>query len=485
MPDVKDAAFDVAIVGAGVVGSAIARELARYELRLSLIESGPDVGAGTSKANTAILHTGFDAQPGTLEARLVRRGYERMNELGPKLGIPIERIGAVLVAWNDTELAEFGSIEEKARANGYLDTRRLQADELYRCEPSLGPGALGGLEVPGESIVCTFTAPLAFATEAVANGTRLLLDSCVEGIGRDEAGDHVLDLGAGRRLRARWVVNAAGLNSDVIDRMLGHYRFTIVPRRGELIVFDKLGRPLLSHVLLPIPTKIGKGVLVAPTVYGNVMLGPTAEDIEDKIGTGSTALGIEGLLAKGRRIMPRLLEEEVTAIYAGLRAATEHSDYQLFADPAQRYACVGGIRSTGLTASLGIAEHVVGLLEQGGLRLVPRAELQTARMPNIGEAFVRPYQDPVAIERDAEYGRLVCHCERVSRGEIRDATRALIPARTVDGLRRRTRAQLGRCQGFFCAAQIHEILAEATGQDVEHLLGTPAETVSRGAGATG
>ena len=470
--------YDVAIVGAGVVGAAIARELSRYELDVALVEASADVGTGTSKANTAILHTGFDAKPGSLEARLVRRGYELLSAYGPEAGIPIEHIGALLVAWNDVEVSELDAIVEKARANGYEETRRLTAEELYAAEPHLGRGARAGLLVPGESIVCTFTTPLAYATQAVENGVRLFLESQVEGVGGGVSA-HVLDLGGGETLRARWVVNAAGLQSDRIDRMFGHDRFTVTPRRGELIVFDKFARALLSHTLLPVPTKMGKGVLVAPTVYGNVMLGPTAEDLEDRNATGSTTAGLAGLWAKGERILPELLEEEVTAIYAGLRAATEHSDYQLFAEIAQRYVCVGGIRSTGLTASMAIAEHVAGLLRDGGLALVEKESFRPVRMPNIGEAFRRPYQDGARIADDPEYGRIVCHCERVTRGEIRDASRAAIPARDVDGLRRRTRAGMGRCQGFFCAAEVDTLLAAETGRTLGAILELPSRRTGK------
>jgi glycerol-3-phosphate dehydrogenase len=475
---------DVAVIGAGVVGAAIARELTKYELKVALVEAGPDVGAGTSKASTAILHTGYDAKPGSLEARLVRRGWELFGDLSDELGIPVERTGAILVAWNPDEVAELEPIGEKAEANGYGAARPLDADELYAREPHLGPGALAGLEIPGEAVMCTFTAPLAFATQAVANDASLFLDSPVLAIGRSEAGEHILELPGDRRIVTRWVVNAAGLGSDAIDRMLGHDRFTITPRRGELIVFDKLARRLVSHILLPVPTKMGKGVLVAPTVYGNVMLGPTAEDVRSPNETDSTAAGIGALSAKGRRIMPSLLDEEVTATYAGLRAATEHSDYQLFLEADQRYVCVGGIRSTGLTASPAIAEHVARLIEGAGEPLRRRSSFRSIRMPNIGEARQRPYQDPAAIARDPRYGSIVCHCEHVTRGEVLDAVRAEIPARSVDGLRRRTRALMGRCQGFYCSAEVLQLLASESGTSVEALIrvpGEPSVTVKDGA----
>jgi len=465
----QSAFFDVAIIGAGVVGCAIARELARYRTNCILIEAASDVGTGTSKANTAVLHTGFDAKAGSVEARLVRRGYELLRAYGPATGIPIEPLGALLVAWDAEQLAALPSIAVNAAGNGYTATRQMPAGELYRQEPHLGPGALGALEVPGESIICPFTTPLAFATQAVANGVSLALDTPVQSV-RVEEGVHVLGTPRGE-LRARCLVNAAGLYADAIDGQLGHHNFMVTPRRGELIVFDKLARPLVNHILLPVPTKVTKGVLVSPTVFGNVVLGPTAEDIADKGATGSTAAGISALWERGKRILPGLMAEEVTALYAGLRAATEHSDYQIRFYPAQRYVCVGGIRSTGLSASMAIAEYVVEGLADAGLALHPKDDFRAVHMPNIGEAFLRPYQSNEAIAANPDYGCIVCHCERVTRGEILDATRAAIPARTLDGVRRRTRALFGRCQGFFCAAAVTHLVAEATGQPVTSLLG--------------
>ncbi|WP_248962160.1 FAD-dependent oxidoreductase [Sphaerisporangium perillae] len=451
------AVYDVVVVGAGVVGSAIARELSHHDLRVALIDAADDVGEGTSKANTAILHTGFDATPGTLESRLVRRGYELLKDYAAATGIPVEPLGALLVAWDAEQLAALPGLRAKAEANGYPLTRIIDADEVYRREPRLGPGALGALEVPGESIICPWTATLAYATEAVRAGVDLRLSTRVVDVvpGRDGT-PHEIHTGCGV-LRARHVVNAAGLWSDELDRRFGHQGFTVTPRRGELMVFDKLARPLVNHILLPVPTSRGKGVLVAPTVYGNVMLGPTAEDLDDKTDTGSSPEGLRFLREKGMKIMPELLREQVTAVYAGLRAATEHRDYQLRSHPEQRYVCVGGIRSTGLTASLAIAEHVMELLAEAGLQAGPGRESAPPRMPGIGEALPRPYQRACLIADDPDYGRVVCHCERVTRGEIRDAMHATVPPRTLDGLRRRTRALNGRCQGFYCGAEVRDL----------------------------
>jgi glycerol-3-phosphate dehydrogenase len=451
---------DVVIIGAGVAGTAIARTLAAYSLDIVLVDAAPDVGTGTSKANTAILHTGFDAKPGSLESRLLGRGSVLLRAYALAARIPVERTGALLVAWTADQMAALPGIEANARRNGYLAVRPLRAAELYAREPALGPGALGGLEIPDESIICPWTTPLAFATEAVAAGVRLLLSTRVTGVA-SAGGVHELTTTRGP-LRCRWVVNAAGLRSDEVDRTFGGGGFTIRPRRGELIVFDKLARTLLRSILLPVPTARTKGVLVAPTVYGNVLLGPTAEDVPDRSDVATTAAGLRSLLAAGRRILPGLAAEEITSTYAGLRAATEHSDYQIRVDAGQRYACAGGIRSTGLSASLGIAEHVAGLLEEAGLALKPRpgAASSPPVMPYIGEAGSRPYQDAAAIEADPAYGQIVCHCERVTRGEIRDALASPVPPADLGGLRRRTRAGNGRCQGFYCGAAVSRLLAE-------------------------
>ncbi|MFI9168990.1 FAD-dependent oxidoreductase [Streptomyces lincolnensis] len=450
--------YDVTVVGAGVVGSAVARELARHpELRVALVEAQDDVGQGTSKANTAILHTGFDAVPGSLEARLVREGARLLAAYAAESGIPVEPVGALLVAWDEEQHAALPGLLEKAERNHYRDARLLGPAELYAREPDLGPGALGALHVPGESIICPWTTTLAYATQAVRAGVDLHLNCRVERASRQD-GTHALRTTRGT-LRTRLLVNAAGLHADTLDRALGHDHFTVTPRRGQLLVFDKLARSLVRHILLPVPTALGKGVLVAPTVYGNVLLGPTAEDLDDKRDTGSTAEGLALLREKGGRILPALLDEEVTAVYAGLRAATEQDDYRITAHPEEGYVTVGGIRSTGLTASLAIASYVTGLLPGLG----PTRDLEPVRMPNLGEALPRPYQRPELIAADPEYGTLVCHCERVSRGEIRDALAATIPPAGLDGLRRRTRARAGRCQGFYCGAAVRALFEETRG----------------------
>jgi glycerol-3-phosphate dehydrogenase len=448
--------FDVAVVGGGAVGCAVARELSLRGAHCVLIEAGPDVGAGTSKANTAILHTGFDAKPGSIESRLVARGYELLSEYAARVGIPNARLGALMVAWTSEQNEALAGVRAKAAENGHRDTRLVELEELYAREPNIGSGAEGALEIPGEGLVCPFTATLAYATEALGAGCELILNAAVTDV-RPSGGGHEIDTARGP-VRAAHLVNAAGLRSDEVNAMLGHSNFRVTPRRGELIVFDKLARGLVNHVLLPVPTEKTKGVLVSPTVYGNLLLGPTADDVEDKTDRSTTATGLESLMEAGARILPRLENHEVTATYVGLRAATEHSDYQLTARPDQRYVCAGGIRSTGITGSLAIAEWVGEALADAGLDLDSEPAETSIRMPNIGEFGSRPYQEAERIAGDPDCGRIVCFCERVTRAEIDAALGSPIPPADADGLRRRTRALMGRCQGFFCGAEVASAL---------------------------
>ena len=290
---------DVVVVGGGIVGCAIARALAGTNLSVTLLEARDDVGDGTSKANTALLHTGYDASPGTLESRLVARGYELLGDYAEQTGIPVERTGALLVAWTDEERDALPGLKDKAERNFYHHCEIVTADEVYRRVPDLGPGVLAGLTVPGESIICTWTTNLALATDAVARGARLLRGARVTGA---VTGDGHTTLQTTRGdVRGRWVINAAGLGADYLDAEFGHHRFTVTPRRGELLVFDKLTRPMVPCIVLAVPSSRGKGVLVSPTIYGNVMVGPTSENLEDRTATGTSEEGFEFLLVQGPR----------------------------------------------------------------------------------------------------------------------------------------------------------------------------------------
>jgi len=449
--------YDVAVIGGGVVGCAIAMELSRYTCTVALVEAQKDIGAGTSKSNSAILHTGFDAPPGSLEATLVARGYQRFHRFSEQLGLPIGHTGAVLIAWNEEQLAALPGIMAKAAKNAVHDLRELRAAELYRLEPHLGKGALGGVMVPGESITCPFTPPLAFATNAVRNGTVLMRNAAITAVERKA--DHWLLVCGEQRIPARNIVNAAGLFSDAVDRLFNKSVFAVRPRKGEFLVFDKPMGRMIHHILLPVPTSRTKGVLLAPTVFGNLLLGPTAIDVDDKQDTSVTRASIHALMGTGRRILPSIEGEEVTTTYAGLRAATEHQDYQIHFYPDEHYVTVGGIRSTGLSASLGIGEYVAEhLIRKCGVPGGHKSKWTPHRAPPITNLAPRVCEDAARIASNAAYGAVVCHCEWVSRGEIEDALRADVPALDADGVKRRTRAMMGRCQGFNCSAHIQAMV---------------------------
>lgn len=451
--------FDIVVVGAGVVGAAIARELAALDISVGIVDKRCDVTDGTSKANTAILHTGYDASPGTLESQLVAKGYHLTAAFCDATGISYERTGAVLVAWNDEELENLPSLKDKAEKNGYMETYIVDADDVRSMMPNLGPNVRGGLVVPGESIIDAWSVPLGLATDAVNRGATFIRSTEITGVEvREDV--TVLHTTTGD-VTTRWVVNAAGLGTDVIDQMFGFDRIHNHPRRGELIVYDKLASRLIDRILLPVPSKLGKGVLVSPTIFGNVMLGPTAEDMEDRDDTSTTEKGFEFLLDKGRNLVPELLHEEVTATYAGLRAAHDLKDYLLDVDAGQRYVIAAGIRSTGLTSAMAVAEYVLDLMRNAGFGAATKSELpEPPQMPVLGERFTRPFEDDERICSDSEYGRVMCFCERVTRGEIRDALASTIPPGNLEGLRRRTRAMNGRCQGFFCGANVKELFEE-------------------------
>ena len=451
---------DVAIIGAGVVGTAVARELATRGCSVNIIEAKSDVGCGTSKANTAILHTGFDAMPHSFESRLVARGHDLLLDYATTSGIAVERINALMVAWNDEQLAQLDVVIEKSLANGHHEIERIDEQEVARLEPHLSDLACGWLVINGEFIIDPWSVPIAFAREALAHGAMFTNNAKVLSVEVDREVT-TLQTTAGP-LMARFVVNAAGLAGTQVDEMFTGHRFTVTPRRGELVVYDKLARRLVSRIILPVPQKHTKGVLLTPTVFGNLMVGPTADDIDDPTATGSTHDGVARVIAAAHRLLPALQNEEITAVYAGLRAATEESDYRLFTDPALRYICLGGIRSTGLSASMALAEEACERLIACGLSVrEPTTNSTSMRMPPLGERQRRPADDGEAC---------VCLCERVTSTEVIDACTAPIGATTLDGLRRRTRALNGKCQGFYCLAEVCALASRTTAIPVEQWL---------------
>ena len=441
--------FDSAVIGGGVVGLAILRRSAMAGLSCVLLERGADILSGASKGNSALLHTGFDAPSGSLELACMQAGYAEYLEIRERLNLPLVNSTALVVAWSGEEEAKLDGIVAKAHANGVSDVRPVDHAELRRLEPRLSSTAKSAVLVPGEHIIDAWSAPLAYAHQAIAHGAVILRNAEVTG-GDFSGGQWLLASTAGP-VTARTVINAAGNFGDLVEAIARPSPFTITPRLGQFVVFDKPAAKLVTAIILPVPTERTKGVVLFRTAFGNLAIGPTAEDVQEREVAATDTATLERLKARALEMLPSLEGIGVNAIYAGLRPASERKDYVIEALGGRNWITVGGIRSTGLTASLGIAQHVAGLYSThfGELPQAP-APIWTP-VPNLAEDRPRPYMDG---------GEIVCHCEWVTRGEIVAALEGPLPAGDLGGLKRRTRAMMGRCQGFNCSAHVEAMFRE-------------------------
>ncbi len=436
---------DIAVIGGGVVGCAVARRFALLGASVALLEKAPDILAGASKGNSALLHTGFDAPPGSLELALVQRGYHEYLAVRDELGLPLLETGAMVVAWSEAEAARLESLAAVASANGVTDTRLLSAAEVLARQPNLAPQARGALLVPGEHVIDPWSAPLAYLTQALAHGAKARFGAEVLAGTFDGKGWR-LETGRGV-LRARHVINCAGLYGDIVEqRCLGDASFAIRPRKGQFVVFDKPAARLFTTTLLPVPTERTKGVVLARTIFGNVLVGPTAEEQTDRGRASVDTAALKALVAKAVEMVPALAGMPVNAAYAGLRPASDTKEYRIRHEPDRHWVTLGGIRSTGLTSALGLAAHAADLVDGAWVR-APVSEPGRPTCPNLAEHLPRDWQTP-------GYGEIVCHCEMVTSREIEAAMASPLPPGDIGGLRRRTRAGMGRCQGFYCGAKL-------------------------------
>ncbi len=443
-----DTEFDAAIIGAGVIGCAIARRLTLEGWRVAILEKARDVLDGASKSNSAILHTGFDAPVGSLEQKCVVAGYAEYRAIHQRLNLPLIESGALVIAWNAEQESALPALMDQARANG-VDVTPLTATQTRTLEPALGPGVAAAFRVPQESLIDPWSAPHAYLLQAVENGATLLRDCAVTG-GHFDNGWY-LETTRGP-LRARVTINAAGLYGDHIDQMLTDATtFQIKPRKGQFIVYDKPASALATHILLPVPTAVTKGVVVCRTAYGNLLVGPTAEEQDDRENATLIPETLDALRMRGEQILPGLASQDITAIYAGLRPATQFKDYQISRDAARNYICVGGIRSTGLSSALGTAHYVHDLCA-AMVAATPLPDPTWPQMPNITEGPPRSCDQP-------DNGGIVCHCELVTRAEIAAALASPIAPQTLAGLKRMTRVTMGRCQGNYCNGDVAAMMA--------------------------
>ena len=444
--------FDVVVIGAGVVGCAVARRFTLQGAKVAIVEKARDILDGASKANSAILHTGFDAPPGSIELDCIRAGYGEYERIRGDLGLVQEKTGAFVVAWNEEEMAGLAAITAQAHENGVADVQMIDAKTLRHAEPNLSDRALGAVSVPQESIIDPWSAPYVYLRQALDNGAQVFLSCEVTG-GDFDGQEWRLATSAGT-LRTRAVINCAGLFGDTVDKtVLGQVEFQIKPRKGQFVVFDKAASALINAVILPVPTETTKGVVVFRTVFGNLVVGPTAEDQTSRTDTSCDTDTLSALIDDGVDKLPALADMPVTATYAGLRPASERKSYRIDATAQKHWITVGGIRSTGLSAALGIAHRVYDLYQQFGAAHVPIGNPSHPQATALAQSAPRDWQHP-------DHGEIVCHCELVTRREIETALRGPLAARSLGGLKRQTRATMGRCQGFYCAARLASLSAD-------------------------
>ena len=459
--------YDIIVIGAGVIGCAVARELSRYRARVLVIEKNTDVCEGTSKANSAIVHSGYDAKNGTLMARFNVRGNAMMDELCRELDVPFKRIGSLTVCTDKADLPKLEELRERGVKNGVPDLRIVERGELLEMEPNIADGVIAALYAPTAGIICPFKLTIALAENACVNGAEFMMDTQVTDISKSDGAWRVLTDKGGFTTRA--VVNAAGVYSDELNNMVSSRKLHITPRRGDYILLDRAAGGHVRHTVFQLPTKLGKGVLVTPTVHGNTIVGPTAFDVDDKEDTATTAQAISDILTKSAVSIKALPTRQVITSFSGLRA---HEDGHEFivgeAEGAEGFFNCAGIESPGLSSAPAIAEYVARLIRDK-YDLQAKDDFIATRRDVLDPKTLSVDERNELIRREPAYGTIVCRCESVTEGEIIDAIRRPMGARTLDGVKRRTRAGMGRCQAGFCSPKVMDILVRELGIGMEDI----------------
>lgn len=465
--------YDVIIIGAGVSGCAVARELSRMELKIAVLERASDVCEGTSKANSGIVHAGYDAVPGTLKAKLNLLGSRKMEELSRELDFSYRRNGSIVLCFDEKDMGKLEELKARGEENGVENLSIIGREELLALEPNVGDDAVAALYAPTGGIVCPFGLTIALAENAAENGVEFLFNTEVQGIEKKENGYLVCTMG--ENYEAKVVINAAGVYADKFHNMISNTKMEITPRKGEYLLYDKNVGNMVSHTLFQLPTKLGKGILVTPTVHGNLLTGPTALDIPDREGTETSRDGMEQVKEKAALSVKNIPGREVITSFAGLRAhitAMPKADTEVFeedfvigeVEDAPGFIDVAGIESPGLSCAPATGEYVADIVKEI-LKPAKKKNFMGTRkgIPNMANASDEERQR--LIKENPAYGNVICRCEMVTEGEILDAIRRPLGAKTTDGIKRRTRAGMGRCQSGFCNPKVVEILSAELGVD--------------------
>lgn len=452
--------YDVVIIGAGVIGAMTARTLTEYDLKICILEKENDVAMGATKANSAIVHAGFDAKPGSLKARLNVKGSEMMAEVAGELGVKYKNNGSLVIGFNEEDKKTIEELYERGRTNGVKNLKILNKEEVKELEENISDNVTAALYAPSGAIICPYELATAAIGNAMDNGVELKCNFCVSDIKEYDGGFEVVS--ERETVKTHFIVNAAGLYSDKIAGMIGDNSFSITPRRGEYILLDKECGDIVSHTIFRTPSEMGKGILVSPTVDNNLLLGPTSEDIEDKENKETTKTGLDRVMKEAAENVDGIMLGKTITSFCGLRATGSTGDF-IINSPKKGFINAAGIESPGLSASPAIALMIVDILKETDLKFSKRENYIRTRKPMhyFREATIEEKNE--IIKRDKTYGRIVCRCEGVTEGEIREAIRTNPKPTDLDGVKRRTRAQMGRCQGGFCSPYIVDLIEEELG----------------------
>ncbi|MCF0186062.1 MAG: NAD(P)/FAD-dependent oxidoreductase [Bacteroidaceae bacterium] len=456
--------YDVVIIGAGVSGAASARELSRYNLKVCVVDKEEDVCCGTSKANSAIVHAGFDAENGSLMAKLNVEGNLMMEELSKELDFSFKKIGSLVVCLHEEDRPALEALYERGVKNGVKELRIVEREELVEMEPNIADEAVCALWAPTAGIVCPFGLNIALAENAAMNGVEFRFDTEVTGF--DKAGDNWIVKTNNGDIETRFVVNAAGVYADKFHNMVSDNKMHITPRRGDYCLLDRQTEGFVKHTIFQLPSKYGKGVLVSPTVHGNTLVGPTAIDIEDREGTNTTQQGIDELINKAGTTVKGLPIRQVITSFAGLRAHEDGHEFHIGElEEAKGFVDCAGIESPGLTSCPAIGKMVADIVSKlAGAELNP--DFNPVRKGILDPKTLSNEERAKLIKEKPEYGNIICRCEMISEGEIMDAINRPLGAKSLDGVKRRTRAGMGRCQAGFCSPRTMEILARERSVDI-------------------
>lgn len=455
--------YDIAIIGAGVSGTAIARELSRYQTKICVLEREEDVCCGTSKANSAIIHAGYDAEPGSLKAKLNLRGNQMMDQLAKDLDFPFRRNGSLVLCLDEKDLPNLQKLYERGITNGVKGLQILNKEEVRAMETNISDQVIAALYAPTGGIVCPFHMTIAFAENACANGTVFHFNTEVKNITRRQ---NIWEIETTKgTFEAGCIINAAGVYADKLHNMVSQKKIHITPRKGEYCLLDKTAGTHVSHTVFTLPGKLGKGVLVTPTVHGNLLIGPTAADIEDKEGVNTTREGLDEVLQKSAASVKNIPARQVITSFAGLRAHEDGDDF-IIGETEKDFIDCAGIESPGLSSAPAIGEMVAELLKEK-YNLKEKEDFISTRKGITDPSKLFLEERNALIHREPAYGNIICRCEMVTEGEIIDAIRRPLGAKSLDGVKRRTRAGMGRCQSGFCSPRVMEILARELDIPVE------------------